>query len=106
MSAVFDWTGECIGSNMALPNVTHKVILLFDRLATALPLALQGSTLTCRMTVQELVEDTLHNISRYTYWIDILRGLWSLWVDVRGGGGDGTGRVRAGNHTRGIGRNG
>ena len=56
MGTIFDRTAKSIGSNMALPNVAHKVILLFDRLATTLPLALQGGTLTCRVTVQELVD--------------------------------------------------
>ena len=56
---------------MALPNVAHEVVLLFDGLATALPLALQESALTCWMTVQGLVD-------RY----GCASGLWSLWVDV------------------------
>lgn len=45
----------------------------------------------------------LNSTSRYTYRIDILRGLWSLGVDVVfwGGGGDGTGRVRAGDRALG-----
>lgn len=70
MCAIFERAGKCIGSNMALSNMAHKFILLFDRLATALPLALKGSPLTCRMTVQEFSSQI-----GYTVQADIYIGL-------------------------------